>query len=377
MRTGAVRIASIFGTRPEAIKMAPIVLKAKSMNEVEQTIITTGQHDQMLEQVLDIFGIIPDIRLHVMKDGEDLNTMMANIMMRIGDILNHGKPDYAIVQGDTATATASALAAYYNGIKVVHVEAGLRTWDKYDPYPEEANRQIIDDISDVYLAPTTTAADNLKAMHVPDSQVTITGNTSIDALALTEGKDGDGPDVLESIPNNHRIVLMTMHRRETQGDRMRRAFEAIRTCVDLYPDVDIIFPVHANPRIGRLAEDVLGGHDRIHLVQPLDLLDMHRVMRASYFIMTDSGGIQEEAPALDKPVLVLREDTERMEGVRTGALELVGVDPDDIVNAFNDLMTNSRHYQSMAGAANPYGDGHAAERTMQAILRDYETRRRP
>ena len=377
MSNGKVRIASIFGTRPEAIKMAPIVLKAKSMDEVEQTIITTGQHDQMLEQVLDIFGIIPDIRLHVMKNGEDLNTMMANIMMRVGNILNHVKPDYAIVQGDTATATASALAAYYNGVKVVHVEAGLRTWDKYDPYPEEANRQIIDDISDVYLAPTPSAADNLKVTHVPTSQVTITGNTSIDALSLTEGKDGDGPDVLKNIPDNHRIVLMTMHRRETQGDRMRKAFEAIRTCVDSHPDVDIIFPVHANPIIGRLAEDVLGDHDRIHLVQPLDLLDMHRVMRASYFIMTDSGGIQEEAPALDKPVLVLRDDTERMEGVRTGALELVGVDPEDIVSAFNDLMDNRRHYQSMAKADNPYGDGHAAERTMQAILRDYETRRRP
>lgn len=362
-----MKIMIVFGTRPEAIKMAPIIKATNRLDGVESVVVSTGQHGVMLDQVMKIFDIHPDKTLDAMHNGKTLNGTMSYLIKGIDEIIKDEHPDWVIVQGDTSTAAAGALAAYYDGIRIAHVEAGLRTWDKNDPYPEEANRQIIDVVTDVYFPPTPAAADNLTSCHVDDGKIFITGNTSIDALRITEDLNTD-PDVLKGIPADHKVILMTMHRRETQGEKMDNVFKAIRSCVETHPDVDLVYPVHPNPAVSGPAHEILGGHERIHLTRPLDLLDMHEVMRRSYFIMTDSGGVQEEAPSLDVPVLVLRDDTERMEAVDTGALELVGVEPDKIMTAFDRLMTDDDLYRKMATAENPYGDGHAADRIISTII---------
>lgn len=364
---GKLKIMVVFGTRPEAIKMAPLVLELQKQRETIETItVVTAQHRQMLDQVLETFNIVPDYDLDIMGKSQTLLDITSKILNQLDPVIKKEKPDMVLVHGDTTTTFAASLVAFYNQVRIGHVEAGLRTFDKYSPYPEEMNRQMTDDLADLYFAPTGESKDNLLKENHPESSIVVTGNTAIDALKLTV-QENYHHEVLDQLDPAKKIILVTMHRRENQGAPMRAVFGALREMVDQEPDIEVVYPVHLSPAVQEAANDLLGDHDRIHLIAPLDVLDFHNLASRSYFIMSDSGGVQEEAPSLGKPVLVLRDTTERPEGVKAGTLKLVGTDPAVVKSTMTELLTNGHLYLEMANARNPYGDGRASERIVQAI----------
>ena len=364
------KILVVFGTRPEAIKMAPLVKELESRPNVEPVVCVTAQHRNMLDQVLEVFGIEPDYDLDVMKSGQTLTYITAEVLTGIEEIIIKEKPDLVLVHGDTTTAMAAALAAFYQQIKVGHVEAGLRTFDKYSPFPEEMNRQIIDRIADYLFAPTNISRENLSNNLNKGQRIFVTGNTAIDALKTTISDKYSHPDLKWA--ENSRLLLVTAHRRENLGDPMRRIFAAIKKIVGDYPDVKVIYPVHLNPTVREIAKEILGGDERIRLIEPLDVLDFHNFMEQAYLIMSDSGGVQEEAPSLGKPVLVLRDTTERPEGVDAGTLRLVGTNTEDVYDAVKSLLSDKKLYEKMAKAKNPYGDGCASRYIVDAIMKGEE-----
>lgn len=373
-----IKVMAIFGTRPEAIKMAPLVLELKKQNAYFETVIVvTAQHREMLDSVLDIFQITPDYDLNIMKRKQTLSGITSSVILDLDAVLEKEQPQIVLVHGDTTTTFAAALSAFYHQIAVGHVEAGLRTWKKYSPWPEEMNRQMTDNLADLYFAPTAQSRANLLKENHPQQNIFVTGNTAIDALAQTVQADYHH-QVLDLIDPQKRMILVTMHRRENQGEPMRQVFRAIRDVVQAYSDVEVIYPVHLNPVVQKTAQEILGKQKRIHLIEPLDVLDFHNLIDRSYFIMSDSGGVQEEAPALKKPVLVLRDTTERPEGVQAGTLKLVGTHYDKVKNEMEQLLNDPKEYQSMAQAKNPYGDGQASQRIC-AALRYYfqQTKKRP
>ncbi|WP_319995451.1 non-hydrolyzing UDP-N-acetylglucosamine 2-epimerase [Trichococcus shcherbakoviae] len=366
-----IKIMTIFGTRPEAIKMAPLVLEiCKQSNRFESIVTVTAQHRQMLDQVLEIFNIQPDYDLNVMKSNQTLSQITANVLIGLEEIIKEAKPDIILVHGDTTTTFAAGISAFYNNIKIGHVEAGLRTWNKYSPYPEEINRQVTDVLSDIYFAPTNQSANNLLEENHPKEHIYITGNTAIDALKETVKEDYKN-HVLDKISENNKLILLTMHRRENQGEPMERVFRAIRSVVDKHNDVEVIYPVHLNPLVQKIALKELGNHKRIHLIDPLDVIDFHNIAARSYMIMSDSGGVQEEAPSLGVPVLVLRDTTERPEGVKAGTLKLVGTKTQDVISAMTELLENPELHGKMVEKKNPYGDGKAAKRILEAIAFEF------
>lgn len=362
-----IKVMTVFGTRPEAIKMAPVVnaLKKRSM-EFEAITVVSAQHRQMLDQVLDIFNITPDYDLDIMQQRQTLSGITTRVITKLDDVIEETKPDIVLVHGDTTTTFAASISAFYHQVAIGHVEAGLRTWQKYSPYPEEMNRQLTDVLADIYFAPTAQSKANLLKSNHPAENIFITGNTAIDALKQTVNKDYNH-DILNKINKNHRIVLVTMHRRENQGKPMKRVFRVMREVVDSHPDVEIIYPVHLNPVVQEAAELIFGNDPRIHLIDPLDVVDFHNLAAKSYLIMTDSGGVQEEAPSLGKPVLVLRDTTERPEGVTAGTLRLVGTTPKIVKTAMIELLDDQKAYEKMTQAKNPYGDGQAAKRILDSI----------
>jgi len=364
---GKLKIMVVFGTRPEAIKMAPLVLELQKQKETIETItVVTAQHRQMLDQVLETFKVVPDYDLDIMGKNQTLLEITSKILDKLDPVIKKEKPDMVLVHGDTTTTFAASLVAFYNQVSIGHVEAGLRTFDKYSPYPEEMNRQMTDNLADLYFAPTSESKDNLLKENHPESSIVVTGNTAIDALKLTVQEDYHH-EVLDQVDPAKKVILVTMHRRENQGAPMRAVFGALREMVDQEPNIEVVYPVHLSPAVQEAANDLLGDHDRIHLIAPLDVLDFHNLASRSYFIMSDSGGVQEEAPSLGKPVLVLRDTTERPEGVRAGTLKLVGTDPAVVKSTMTELLTNEHLYLEMANARNPYGDGRASERIVQAI----------
>ena len=354
------KILVVFGTRPEAIKMCPVVNELKNRKNIQTVVCVTGQHRQMLDQVLDVFGLVPDFDLSIMKERQNLFDITVNILTSIRSVLENENPDIVLVHGDTSTTFITALACYYLQIPVGHVEAGLRTYNAYSPYPEEFNREAVGIISDYNFSPTKTAMNNLINEGKNPDTIFVTGNTVIDALKTTV-RDNYSHSELEWA-NGSRMILLTAHRRENLGKPMHRMFRAIRRIVEEFMDVKVIYPIHMNPAVRKAADDELSNNDRIHLIEPLDVLDFHNFMARSYFILTDSGGIQEEAPSLGKPVLVMRDTTERPEGIEAGTVKLVGTDEEVIYNEFKNLLTNKTEYKKMSNASNPYGDGYASER---------------
>ena len=366
-----LKVMVVFGTRPEAIKMAPLVLELQKHSDCIETItVVTAQHRQMLDQVLETFRIQPNYDLDIMGKNQSLLDITAKILQKFDPIVKKELPDMILVHGDTTTTFVASLVAFYNQVRIGHVEAGLRTFDKYSPFPEEMNRQMTDNLADLYFAPTTDSKANLLKENHPESAIVITGNTAIDALKLTVQSDYYH-EVLDRLDPLKKLVLVTMHRRENQGQPMRNVFTALREMVDLHSELEVVYPVHLSPAVQEAAKDILSDHERIHLIEPLDVLDFHNLASRSYFIMTDSGGVQEEAPSLGKPVLVLRDTTERPEGVRAGTLKLVGTDPKRVKEAMTALLTDEKLYKDMSQAPNPYGDGKASERIVQAIQHYY------
>lgn len=350
----------VFGTRPEAIKMCPLVRELRSRDGIRTVVCVTGQHRQMLDQVLEAFDVVPDYDLSVMKQGQTLFDITTNILSSIKSVLEEVKPDTVLVHGDTSTTFVTALACFYLQIPVGHVEAGLRTYNIYSPFPEEFNRQAVSIVSEYNFAPTENAKANLLREGRDGSKIYVTGNTAIDALKTTVRDDYTHPE-LEWAAGS-RLILITAHRRENLGEPMHHMFRAIRRVMDEHPDVRAIYPIHMNPVVRRAADEELGGCDRIHIIEPLEVLDCHNIMAKSYMILTDSGGIQEEAPSLGKPVLVMRDTTERPEGIAAGTLRLVGTDEEVIYDNFRRLLEDKNAYNAMAHAANPYGDGLASRR---------------
>ncbi|MDL2324298.1 UDP-N-acetylglucosamine 2-epimerase (non-hydrolyzing) [Ruminococcaceae bacterium OttesenSCG-928-A16] len=354
------KILVVFGTRPEAIKMCPVVKSLKKNNEMETIVCVTGQHKEMLQSVLDVFAVKPNYNLSIMKKGQTLFDITQLILEKMQAVLQQETPDMVLVHGDTTTAFATALAAFYLNIPVGHVEAGLRTYNPHAPYPEEFNRQAIGSMADLHFATTQQAAQRLLAEGKKENSIFVTGNTVIDALRTTVQQSYTHP-VLEWLGDS-RLLLMTAHRRENIGAPMQAIFKAVKQLVKQHPDIKVLYPVHPNPAVGEVARDMLGNEEHIKLVEPLDVLDFHNLMARSHLILTDSGGVQEEAPSLGKPVLVLRDVTERPEGVEAGALKLVGTNQKAIVTECSNLLQNPAQYQKMSKANNPYGDGHAAEK---------------
>ena len=356
----------VFGTRPEAIKMCPLVNELKSRpDEFETVVCTTGQHREMLDQVLGVFGVEPDHDLHIMKPGQTLFDITSDVLLRIKAVLEEERPDAVLVHGDTTTSFAAALAAFYLQIPVGHVEAGLRTRNLYSPWPEEFNRQAVDVVSRWYFAPTETSRQNLLDEAKPDERIFVTGNTGIDALRTTVREDYSNPE-LDWVEGS-RLILITAHRRENLGEPMHRMFRAIRRVMEERPDAKAIYPIHMNPQVRRAAHEELDGFDRLRIIDPLEVVDFHNFMARSYLILTDSGGIQEEAPSLGKPVLVMRDTTERPEGVAAGTLRLVGTEEENIYREFSRLLDDPEEYRTMSHASNPYGDGRASGRIANII----------
>ena len=354
------KVMLVFGTRPKATKMCPLVNELKKRTELQTVVCVTGQHRQMLDMVLEAFDVTPDYDLSIMKDKQTLFDVTTNILNRIKEVLEKEKPAVVLVHGDTSTTFVTALACFYLQIPVGHVEAGLRTYNIYSPYPEEFNRQAVSIISKFNFAPTELSKQNLmKEGKDPDS-IYVTGNTAIDALKTTVRENYTHPEL--EWAKGSRLIMITAHRRENLGEPMRHMFKAIRRVMDEHPDVKAIYPIHMNPVVREIADEFLGGDDRIHIIEPLDVLDFHNFLSRSYLILTDSGGIQEEAPSLGKPVLVMRDTTERPEGIAAGTLKLVGTEEETIYNEFSRLLSDKEEYEAMSKASNPYGDGHACER---------------
>ena len=361
------KIMVVFGTRPEAIKMCPLVNELKSRENIITKVCVTGQHRQMLDQVLEIFNVVPDYDLSIMKDKQTLFDITTNILNRIKEVLEQEKPDVVLVHGDTSTTFVTALACFYMQIPVGHVEAGLRTYNIYSPYPEEFNREAVGIISQYNFAPTEVSKENLLREGKKPETVYVTGNTVIDALKTTVREDYKHPEL--EWADGSRLIMLTAHRRENLGEPMHRMFRAIRRIVDETPDVKVIYPIHMNPVVRKAADEELGDDDRIHIIEPLDVLDFHNFMARSYLILTDSGGIQEEAPSLGKPVLVMRDTTERPEGIKAGTLKLVGTDEEVIYQEFKKLLTDKAEYEKMSQASNPYGDGFACQRIADILIK--------
>ncbi len=354
------KVMLVFGTRPEAIKMCPLVIELEKRNSIQTVVCVTGQHRQMLDQVLQVFGVVPNYDLSIMKDKQTLFDVTVNILERIKIVLEEVKPDVVLVHGDTSTTFVTALACFYMQIPVGHVEAGLRTYNIYSPYPEEFNRQAVSIISRYNFAPTELSKRNLLKEGKNSENIYVTGNTAIDALKTTVRTDYAHPEL--DWAKGSRLIMITAHRRENLGEPMRHMFKAIRRVMDEHPDVKAIYPIHMNPIVREIANEYLGDDDRIHIIEPLDVLDFHNFLSHSYLILTDSGGIQEEAPSLGKPVLVMRDTTERPEGIAAGTLKLVGTEEEAIYKEFTRLLSDKDEYETMSKASNPYGDGHACER---------------
>lgn len=361
------KVMLAFGTRPEAIKMCPLVKELKSRKDIETIVCVTGQHRQMLDQVLRAFDVEPDYDLSIMKDKQTLFDVTSNILLKIKDVLEEVKPDVVLVHGDTSTTFSTALAAFYMQIPVGHVEAGLRTYNIYSPYPEEFNRQAVSIISKFNFAPTEVSKGNLLREGKDESTIYVTGNTAIDALKTTVREDYTHPQLQWAADS--RLIMLTAHRRENLGEPMHHMFRAIKRIVDETPDIKVIYPIHMNPVVRKAADEELGGDERIRIIEPLEVLDFHNFLSRSYLILTDSGGIQEEAPSLGKPVLVMRDTTERPEGIAAGTLKLVGTNEETIYKEFKNLLDNKDEYEKMSKASNPYGDGFACKRIAD-ILED-------
>lgn len=360
------KIMLVFGTRPEAIKMCPLVNELKKHKNLETKVCVTGQHRQMLDQVLKAFHVNPDYDLSIMKEKQTLFDVTTNILDSIKEILEKEKPDTVLVHGDTSTTFATALACFYLQIPVGHVEAGLRTYDIYSPFPEEFNRQAVGIVAKYNFAPTEASKDNLLREGKKENTIFVTGNTAIDALRTTVREDYSHPEL--EWAKNSKLIMLTAHRRENLGEPLHHMFRAIRKIVDEHPDVKVIYPIHMNPVVRTAAKDELGDCDRVHIIEPLEVLDFHNFLARSYMILTDSGGIQEEAPSLGKPVLVMRDTTERPEGIKAGTLKLVGTDEKVIYDNFKLLLENEEEYKKMSQSSNPYGDGHACERIVKVLM---------
>ncbi|WP_375346194.1 non-hydrolyzing UDP-N-acetylglucosamine 2-epimerase [Priestia megaterium] len=361
-----IKVMTIFGTRPEAIKMAPLVLELKKRPEEFEAIVTvTAQHREMLDQVLSIFDIQPDYDLNIMKDRQTLMDVTTRGLEGLDDVMKKVKPDIVLVHGDTTTTFIAGLAAFYNQIQVGHVEAGLRTWNKYSPYPEEMNRQLTGVLADLHFAPTDKSAANLQAENKKEERIFVTGNTAIDALKTTV-KETYEHEVLTKLGDD-RLILLTAHRRENLGQPMKNMFRAVKRIVDEHEDVQVVYPVHLNPVVRETANDILGNDPRIHLIEPLDVIDFHNFAERAHIILTDSGGVQEEAPSLGVPVLVLRDTTERPEGIEAGTLKLAGTEEETIYTLAKELLIDEDVYKHMSQASNPYGDGLASKRICDAI----------
>lgn len=369
-----IKVMTVFGTRPEAIKMAPVVLELKKHPEsIIPVVAVTAQHREMLDQVLNLFEIKPDYDLNIMAAGQTLFDITTKAMHGLDKVLTEEKPDLVLVHGDTTTTFAGALASYYHQVPVGHVEAGLRTYNKYSPFPEEMNRQLTGRIAELHFAPTDTSEKNLLQEHVPAEQIFVTGNTVIDALHHTVQDSFDFEDeTLQGVDfTGKRIILVTTHRRENLGEPMRHVYKALRQLTEEFDDVEVVFPVHKNPKVREVVNEELGGLEKVHLIDPLDYEPFANLMHRAHLILTDSGGVQEEAPALGKPVLVLRDTTERPEAVEAGTVKLIGTDRERVYEEAKRLLTDDAEYHRMAESVNPYGDGHAAERIIQAILYHY------
>lgn len=360
------KVLVIFGTRPEAIKMCPLVIELKSRSQLETLVCVTGQHKQMLNQVLDVFGIVPDYDLAIMKENQTLFDVTNSILENVRGVLLGEKPDLVLVHGDTTTAFTSALASFYLQIPVGHVEAGLRTYDIYSPFPEEFNRQAISIISKFHFTPTVSSLNNLLKEGCDSKSIYITGNTAIDALKYTLTKSYHH-EIFDWLGND-RLILITAHRRENLGQPLVNMFKAIKRVIDEHADLKAVYPIHLNPNVRRVANEIFGNSSRIKIIEPLDVLGFHQFMARSYLILTDSGGIQEEAPSLGKPVLVMRDTTERPEGIEAGTLKLVGTSEEYIYQTFKELITNQEQYYKMAYSSNPYGDGYASQRIVDIII---------
>ena len=365
-----IKVMTVFGTRPEAIKMAPLVKELENRKEIESIVCVTAQHREMLDQVLDVFKIKPDYDLDIMKQGQTLSEITSRVLLGLEDVIKKERPDIVLVHGDTSTTFAGALAAFYNQVDIGHVEAGLRTWNKYSPFPEEMNRQMVDRMTDMFFAPTEVSKNNLLSEGIDENKVYITGNTAIDAMKYTVSKDYKNK-IFDWLGDS-KFILLTAHRRENLGDPMYTIFKAVKRIVDDNDDVKVIYPIHMNPKVRQIANEVIGACDRIRIIEPLEVVDFHNFINRSYLILTDSGGIQEEAPSLGKPVLVLRDTTERPEGIEAGTLKLVGTDEEVIYNETDILLNNNDEYNKMSKAVNPYGDGTTSKQIVDAIIEKYK-----
>lgn len=359
------KVMVVFGTRPEAIKMAPLVKELKQRENLKTIVCVTAQHRQMLDQVLAVFKIVPDYDLNIMKQGQTLSQITSRVLLGLEEVIKEAKPDIILVHGDTTTTYAGALAAFYNQVKIGHVEAGLRTYNKYSPFPEEMNRQMVSVLADYHFAPTENSKKNLLAEGKPEDSIFVTGNTAIDALSTTVDKNYSHP--IFKWLGNSKLILLTAHRRENLGEPMRHMFRAINRIVNEHDDIKVVYPIHMNPLVRNIANEVFGDNERIKLIEPLEVIDFHNFLNKAYIILTDSGGIQEEAPSLGKPVLVLRDTTERPEGIAAGTLKLAGTNEETIYSLINELLENRNMYNSMSKASNPYGDGYASKRIADVL----------
>ncbi|EHG11340.1 UDP-N-acetylglucosamine 2-epimerase (non-hydrolyzing) [Streptococcus sp. SN3] len=364
------KVMLVFGTRPEGIKMCPLVKELKKHEQFETIVCVTGQHREMLQQVLDVFGVIPDYDLEIMKEEQTLYSITTSILEKIKPVLESEKPDVVLVHGDTTTTFATSLAAFYSNIPIGHVEAGLRTYNLQSPFPEEFNRQAVSIVSNFNFAPTEQAKQNLLSEGKPESTIFVTGNTAIDALRTTITESYYHP-ILDWVGDN-RLILLTAHRRENLGTPMEHMFKAVKRVLQEHEDVKVIYPIHKNPKVREVARRIFGDEKRIRLIEPLEVIDFHNFMKRSYMILTDSGGVQEEAPSLGKPVLVMRDTTERPEGVEAGTLKLVGTEEETIYEEFSSLLSDENRYKQMSEASNPYGDGFASERIAKILLKEKE-----
>lgn len=364
-----IKVMSIFGTRPEAIKMAPLVKELEKREEIKSIVAVTAQHREMLDQVLETFDIKPDYDLNIMKQGQTLADITTRALKGLEEIIKECKPDIVLVHGDTTTTFAGALAAFYNQVAIGHVEAGLRTYDKYSPWPEEMNRQMVDCMADIYFAPTNLSKENLLMQNIDEEKIYITGNTVIDAMKTTISVDYRH-EVIDWVGDS-RMILLTAHRRENLGEPIRHIFKAVKRLVDEFDDIKVVYPIHKNPLVREIANEIFQDTNKIKIIEPLEVFDFHNFQNKSYMIMTDSGGIQEEAPSLGKPVLVLRDTTERPEGINAGTLKLVGTNEEVIYNEARKLLTNKEEYNKMSEASNPYGDGNASKKIVDAIIKKF------
>lgn len=361
------KVMSVFGTRPEAIKMAPLVKELEKREGIESIVCVTAQHREMLDQVLKTFDIKPDYDLDIMKKGQTLSDITGRVLKGLEEVIIEAKPDILLVHGDTTTTFAAGLAAFYQQVAVGHVEAGLRTYDKYSPFPEEMNRQMVDCFTDLYFAPTDLSKENLIKEGKSEEKIFVTGNTVIDAMKTTVNEDYKN-DILDWASDS-RMILLTSHRRENLGNPMRNIFKAVDRITKEFDDIKVIYPIHLNPKVREIAKEVFDGNEKVKLIEPLEVFDFHNFQKASYLILSDSGGIQEEAPSLGKPVIVLRDTTERPEGIDAGTLVLAGTDEENVYRITKELLTNDEKYKKMSKAVNPYGDGHASERIVDEIIK--------